>query len=240
MIELWLWEVFLSAPKSGEASYPHLTGGSPFGILMNECSFKKWGMKGDKRELIREAAIRVFSEKGFHQARADEIAQAAGVAVGTIYNYFKSKEEILLDIFAMEFEERKRFYERLRESGLPVVEQIREILQEHFRLLEERRELMHVMLRERFEPSKELKAKLARLYRRMVGYIEELLRQGVAEGWIRECDPRVIAHALFGAVEAVIACGLIYPQSEAEEIFRAAPKELAEFIWSGLKRESEG
>lgn len=196
-------------------------------------------MKEDKRELIREAAIRVFSEKGFHQARAEEIAQAAGVAVGTIYNYFKNKGEILLDIFATEFEERKRFYEQLRRSGLPVIEQIKEVLQEHFRLLEERRELMQVLLRERFEPSKELRAKLAKLHRGIVSYLKELLRRGVEEGWIRECDPRVIAHALFGAVDAVIACGLIYPEDEARAIFRAAPKELAEFIWKGLRREIE-
>ncbi len=194
-------------------------------------------MKEDKRELIREAAIQVFSEKGFHQARAEEIAQAAGVAVGTIYNYFKSKEEILLDIFATEFEERKRFYEQLRESGRSVVEQLREILREHFRLLEEQRELMQVLLRERFEPSKELKAELARLYRGIVGYVEDMVRRGVEEGWLRECEPRVIAHAIFGAVEAVIACGLIYPEEEARRIFRAAPKELAEFIWRGIGRE---
>ncbi|MGQ9477336.1 MAG: TetR/AcrR family transcriptional regulator [Candidatus Bipolaricaulia bacterium] len=194
-------------------------------------------MKEDKRELIREAAIRTFSEKGFHQTRAEEIAQAAGVAVGTIYNYFKSKEEILLDIFATEFEEWKRFYEELRRSGLPVVEQVREILQEHFRLLRERRELMQVLLRERFKPDKKLKAQLTRLYREIVSYVEDIIRRGVEEGWIRECDPKVIAHAIFGAVEAVIGCGLIYNEREAEEIFRAAPKELAQFIWKGLKRE---
>lgn len=194
-------------------------------------------MKEDKRELIREAAIRVFSEKGFHRTRAEEIAQAAGVAVGTIYNYFKNKDEILLDIFATEFEERKRFFAQLRRSGLPVAEQLRKILQEHFRLLEEQQELMQVLLRERFEPSKELRAKLAKLHREIVGYIEELLRRGVAEGWIRECNPRVIAHALFGAIEAVIACGLIYPEDEARRIFRAAPEELAEFIWKGLRGE---
>ncbi len=85
-------------------------------------------MKEDKRDRIREAAIGVFSAKGFHEARADEIAQAAGVAVGTIYNYFKNKEDILLDIFATEFAKRRRFYEELRRSGLPVVEQLRRIL----------------------------------------------------------------------------------------------------------------
>jgi len=205
---------------------------------LNESSFKKErGVKGDKRGLIREAAIRVFSEKGFHEARADEIAQTAGVAVGTIYNYFKNKEDILYDIFATEFVQRRRFYEELRASGLPVVEQIRQILEEHFSRLNKRRELLQVLLRERFEPGRELKTKLAQLYREMVSYIEDLIRQGVEEGWLRRCNPKIIAHAIFGTVESVIGCGMIYPEGEVGEIFREAPKELAEFIWKGIGME---
>ena len=196
-------------------------------------------MRGDKRELIREAAIRVFSEKGYHETRADEIAQEAGVAVGTIYNYFKSKEDILLDIFATEFAERKRFYEELRRSGLPVVEQIRRLLSEHFQRFQQRRELMQVLLRERFKAGEEFRLRLTRLYQEMVGYVEELIRQGVEEGWLRRCNPRIIAHAIFGVVESVVACGLIYPPREAREIFAAAPDELAEFIWRGLQRTEE-
>lgn len=196
-------------------------------------------MKEDKRELIREAAIQVFSEKGYHEARADEIAQAAGVAVGTIYNYFKNKEEILFDIFATEFEQRRRFYEELRASDLPVMEQIRRILEEHFSRLNKRRALMQVLLRERFEPGK-LRSKLTGLYREMVGYVEELVRQGVEEGWLRRCSPKIIAHAIFGTVESVIGCGMIYPEREAAGIFREAPKELAEFIWKGIGIEEGG
>jgi len=58
----------------------------------------------EKKNLIRQAAIRAFSHKGFYNTRAEEIAREAGIAVGTIYNYFVSKEEILLSIFgASEF-----------------------------------------------------------------------------------------------------------------------------------------
>lgn len=197
-------------------------------------------MKEDKRELIRAAAIQVFSEKGYHEARADEIAQAAGVAVGTIYNYFENKEDILFDIFATEFAERRRFYEELRASGLPVLEQIQRILEEHFSRLNKRRALLQVLLRERFEPGKELKTKLSELYREMVGYVEELVRQGIEEGWLRQCNPKIIAHAIFGTVESVIGCGMIYSEREAAGIFREAPRELAEFIWKGIGLEGGG
>ncbi len=55
-------------------------------------------MKADKRELILEAAARVFGEKGYHPATVEEIAKEAGVGKGTIYQYFDSKSEIFNEL----------------------------------------------------------------------------------------------------------------------------------------------
>src|SRR3954451_7430041 len=54
---------------------------------------------GDKRERILRAAVKVFARNGFHATRVSEVAKAAGVADGTIYLYFKSKEELLVSLF---------------------------------------------------------------------------------------------------------------------------------------------
>lgn len=59
-----------------------------------------------KRERILEAAIRVFADKGFHRAKIKDVARAAGIADGTVYNYFASKDDLLLGIL-----------ERLNESS---------------------------------------------------------------------------------------------------------------------------
>lgn len=56
----------------------------------------------DKQELIRKSAIAVFANKGFHDSTVKEIAEKAGIAVGTVYLYFKSKEDILDHIFFVE------------------------------------------------------------------------------------------------------------------------------------------
>ena len=53
----------------------------------------------DKRELIMNAAIRAFARNGYHQSRITDVAQEAGVAAGTIYLYFKSKDDLLISIF---------------------------------------------------------------------------------------------------------------------------------------------
>jgi AcrR family transcriptional regulator len=53
----------------------------------------------DKRRQILDAAIRVFAHQGFHACRVSDIADEAGVAYGLVYHYFKSKEQVLNELF---------------------------------------------------------------------------------------------------------------------------------------------
>src|SRR5215470_19377790 len=59
---------------------------------------------GDKRERILGSAMRVFASKGFFGAKVSDIADDAGVADGTIYLYFKSKDDILISLFEQQME----------------------------------------------------------------------------------------------------------------------------------------
>lgn len=54
-----------------------------------------------RRRQILEAAIKTFSERGFHKTTIRDISQEAGIAVGTIYNYFKNKEDLLIGLLDM-------------------------------------------------------------------------------------------------------------------------------------------
>ncbi len=60
---------------------------------------KPAGATGDKRDLILRAATRVFARNGFFQSQVADVARVAGVAAGTVYLYFKSKDDILVAIF---------------------------------------------------------------------------------------------------------------------------------------------
>ena len=55
--------------------------------------------KNDKYQRIMEAAISVFAKQGFYQSTISQVAKEAGVADGTIYLYFKSKDDILIQFF---------------------------------------------------------------------------------------------------------------------------------------------
>src|SRR5919204_4998491 len=56
-------------------------------------------MPGPKRDAILRAAIDVFAERGYFNAQVADVARAAGVAAGTVYLYFKSKDDLLVSIF---------------------------------------------------------------------------------------------------------------------------------------------
>lgn len=196
-------------------------------------------IQNNKEELIRQAAIRVFAREGFHRARMETIAHEAGVAVGTIYNYFESKNDVLLAVFEAEFEEQISFFEGLQESGLSIPEQIAQILQGHFSLLRERTELAQVLLQERFNPGEGFKGKLSDFHRKVVERIEALIQEGIDQGWVRSCDPRIIAPALFAVVQSIGSWEMIHTERVVQELFQTAPTELADFIWKGLKRGDE-
>lgn len=195
--------------------------------------------RNNKDELIRQAAIRVFAREGFHRARMETIAHEAGVAVGTIYNYFESKRDVLLAVFEVEFEEQISFFEGLRKSGLSIPEQIAQILQGHFSLLRERTELAQVLLQERFNPGEGFKEKLSNFHRKVVERIEALIQEGIDQGWVRSCDPRIIAPALFAVVQSIGSWEMIHSGTVVGGLFQTAPTELADFIWNGLKKGDE-
>jgi AcrR family transcriptional regulator len=151
-----------------------------------------------RRELILDAALQVFSNSTFAEAKMDDVATAAGLSKGTLYLYFSTKEALLQSLI-------KR-YELLPE--LPeLVDSIREIppargipalIAEIWRRLRERKELAGLIVRE--IQSHPERAKLfseqagQRAYHTMANYLERWMRRGE----LRRQDSLAAAQCLFG------------------------------------------
>src|SRR3982074_2100546 len=91
----------------------------------------------DKPQQIIEAAVRVFARQGYFNSRVSDIAREAGIAAGTIYLYFKTKEDILITLFR---EKMAAFEASLRRAiaGEPdAVAKVRRLVQLHFQKLGE-------------------------------------------------------------------------------------------------------
>src|SRR5918993_4371881 len=83
--------------------------------------------KADKREAILRAAIDVFAERGFFTAQVADVARAAGVAAGTVYLYFRSKDDLLVSIFERTMREALTEGRGAVENVTDPVEQLRAI-----------------------------------------------------------------------------------------------------------------
>src|SRR3954452_21947926 len=90
---------------------------------------------GDKRERILAAAERIFARHGFFAARVSEIAKDAGVADGTIYLYFKSKDDLLISLFESRMEQVNRTLDGAIASAGSPIDQLRAFIREYLRLV---------------------------------------------------------------------------------------------------------
>lgn len=158
----------------------------------------------DKRERILRAAIKVFARKGFYATRVSEIAKAAGVADGTIYLYFKNKDDVLIRIF----EDRlTKLLEYLRKETLElegVEARLRRVIELQLGLLEGQRDLAEVITVNLRQSSRLLKQYAAPLFNQYLEFIASLFVEGQREGVIRkDVHPITLARALWGALDGI-------------------------------------
>jgi TetR/AcrR family fatty acid metabolism transcriptional regulator len=164
------------------------------------------GADPEKRRRILEAAIRTFGRRGFHEARIAEIAAAAKVAEGTVYLYFKNKEDLLGVIFDESMDDVLAKARGIRGSGASAAERLASLVDLHLMFLASDRDLASVFqielrrsarLVERFSRSKLVE------YFRLLG---DVLRDGIASGeFRRDLDPRLAVRVLFGAADEILS-----------------------------------
>lgn len=107
----------------------------------------------DKRELILTSAVRVFARHGFDRTPVDAVAKEAGVAVGTIYNYFGSKAELLAEIFTVEHDRRRRRLQEVLAEPTPAAERLIKGLRAHVAAAIEDDSVARLVLQEGLNPA---------------------------------------------------------------------------------------
>lgn len=156
----------------------------------------------DKREAILRAAISVFARCGYFNSKVADIAREAGVADGTVYLYFKSKEEILHSIFDRSVEEalgaaRKRVA-RLSDPR----EKLRQIAHMHLERLGADRDLAVVFQVELRGSTKFMEEFSAAGFAEYLMLIRSTFEEGQRAGLFRaDLNARVVAKVLFGALD---------------------------------------
>ena len=156
----------------------------------------------DKPQQIIAAAIRVFARSGYYNSRVLDIAREAGIASGTIYLYFKTKDEILVTLFREKMAEWVALVRRELAAERNPLAKIRKIVALHFKVLEENPDLAEVVQVELRQGQKFFRSASAHEVSAYFGVISDVLEEGVGAGLIRRDLPvKVATKMLFGAMD---------------------------------------
>ncbi len=178
--------------------------------------------RGDKRGKILKAAEKVFAEKGFHLARISDIAKEAGVAEGTIYIYFDSKEELILSIFKEKIGAWIDDLKRKLSSCGNAREKLRVVVETHFATLYNNPHLAQLVQIELRACSAFMRGGSAPEMRRYLGLIEEVMKEGKETGEFRsDFDEWLAARALLGVMDEMATIWVLKRRLELPAIVDA-------------------
>lgn len=197
---------------------------------------------GDKRQRIIDAAVEVFAAKGFFGAKVSEIAEAAGVADGTIYLYFRSKDDILISLFEEKMGEmNRRFATLLGELKTPQAK-LRRYIVEHLRMVAEQPQLMQVLTVELRQSARFVKEYSPKAFAKYLALLGSILDEGQRRQVFRaDLDTALFRRALFGAIDE-ISLEFVLRSSRPEvkpgpKDFKRMGDQITSFILRGLAPE---
>jgi TetR/AcrR family fatty acid metabolism transcriptional regulator len=162
------------------------------------------------RRAILDAAVKVVAEKGYYSARTAEIAEKAGVAAGTIYNYFKNKDDLLISIFNERLGEMIDTLSAAMNEMDNADEKIALIVTSVMRLCQTDRDLAEIIVVELRQSAKFLTGEAMIKLLEFLALIEKVIAEGQEKGIYRsEVDPALIAILLLGCMEVVLSMWII-------------------------------
>lgn len=160
------------------------------------------GQGGDKRNRILRAAIAVFSRKGFFNSKVSEIARASGVADGTIYLYFKNKDDLLISLFEEKMGEVVADVLQRTAAGGNALEKLKIFIDNHMDLLEREAGLIEVLQVELRQSSKFLKDYTPVKFFEYLDVLSGILEEGKRDGVFRpDLNVGVARRVVFGAMD---------------------------------------
>ena len=180
----------------------------------------------ESKESILEAAIKVFSEKGYSQTTIREVAERAGISVGGVYIYFKNKEEIYLTLLKYLLDEfRDKTGESIKSIEDPA-EAVKKYVAVNLNYAQKFKGLILIEGREHgFTSCIDIKKKFFKGQRRL---IEEIIRKGISSGRFERCNVEGMARVIIGTLRGFILSLVM----DSDALF--SQKECSNLILGGL------
>lgn len=188
--------------------------------------------KASKRELILEAAIKSFLDRNFTQVKMEEIAETAGVGKGTIYEYFRSKEELFIESITSSVEKYVILFDQIYQDNASCWSNLRNFMYVQLKFLQENRSWVRFLYNERPVQINGLEEWFMERRRRLIQAVEGLIIQGIRDGEVRGNIETELAARCFNALQFVVLGGMM--TLDGIEITEAHLDQLMELFWKGV------
>jgi TetR/AcrR family fatty acid metabolism transcriptional regulator len=185
----------------------------------------------DKRQAILAAAGELFASQGYDETTIAEIARAAGVAVGTVYLYFQSKHDILIDICLALNAEVAKVIQSPAILALPLQQVPRAVIEAAFRSGREHLRLMAYFQVEAQSPGEVLRLRASK--QEIADSLEAYFRHIIAEGQVAPFETAAYAALLNTLVSATLQQCFAIEHGEREAFYREGVIELIERLFFG-------
>jgi AcrR family transcriptional regulator len=184
----------------------------------------------ERRERLFRAALDLFARKGFAETTVEDITNAADLGKGTFFNYFPSKEHILLAFGEMQLAKLKAAFEEMRDANVPVPVFMRSL---GARMTQEpmRNPAIIRILLQAFLTHSSVREPMLNLQNRVIAIHTEMIRIGQNRGEIRnDLPPEVIAHVFRQTIFGTLLIWTLH----ADSTLLTRMEEAFEVLWSGL------
>jgi AcrR family transcriptional regulator len=153
-------------------------------------------------QAIRDAAMRVVSRKGYDHATVQDIADEAGIAKGTVYLYFKSRDDILEKTMSFSFDDLRTLIREATECGGSFVECVERVVQTQLEFFEQRQEFFRLYLA-MAEPLGARRLRKHACYRENIAQLSAMVEAAVSRGEVRDEPAERTAIALASVIRDI-------------------------------------
>jgi len=191
--------------------------------------------KEEKKRALLSAARRVFAQKGFASTKIEDVAREAGIGKGTVYEYFRSKDDIFFALFEeFKAEFHKRIFVMAPKS--PPQERLKKYITSALSAFEEWKDMSHILLDFWAEHKSKSSAhfRFDELYKVARENLSTFIQEGIKKGVYKKVDPAHTASILIAIIDGLLLQWVFNPKSFS---LRDIGSDVAAIFLSGIKKE---
>ncbi|MEA2012194.1 MAG: TetR/AcrR family transcriptional regulator [Verrucomicrobiota bacterium] len=158
------------------------------------------------RQEIMNISLGLFTSKGFHNVTMSKIAEESEFAIGTLYNFFKSKDDLYEAIIIELIEKHRKMFKENLDLPLYPLEKIKKIIHSDLKFISENADIIRAFQAELLSATTlkhaEMNSKIEAYHNEIISYFADIIREGIESNFFRSATPLIMAHGLKGMIEA--------------------------------------